>query len=104
MAVQTALNVAGVQDGYNTDQTAQAGKDALQINSVDGSGRPGTGGGPVIDHDAHSKAGMHLAGVQITMREKTGGTRRPLTGAPGAAPASRRDLLPTRRDGPITSS
>ncbi|MFD9543093.1 YwqJ-related putative deaminase [Streptomyces sp. NPDC060022] len=73
LAVQTALNVAGVQDGYNTDQTAQAGKDALQINSVGGSGGPGPGGGPVIDHDAHSKAGMHLTGVQITMREKTGG-------------------------------
>lgn len=73
LAVQTALNVAGVQDGYNADQTAQAGKEALQINSVGGSGGPGPGGGPVIDHDAHSKAGMHLAGVQITMREKTGG-------------------------------
>ncbi|MFE6036825.1 RHS repeat-associated core domain-containing protein [Streptomyces sp. NPDC056452] len=73
LAVQTALNVAGVQDGYNTGQTVQAGKDALQINSVGGSGGPGPGGGPVIDHDAHSKAGMHLAGVQITMREKTGG-------------------------------
>lgn len=73
LAVQTALNVAGVQDGYNTGQTAQAGKDALQINSVGGPGGPGPGGGPVIDHDAHSKAGMHLAGVQISMREKTGG-------------------------------
>ncbi|WP_424920718.1 hypothetical protein [Streptomyces sp. wa13] len=71
LAVQTALNVAGVQEGYDRGQTAQAGKDALQINSVGGSGGPG--GGPVIDHDAHSKAGMHLAGVQITMREKTGG-------------------------------
>ncbi|MER5680478.1 RHS repeat-associated core domain-containing protein [Streptomyces sp. NPDC002238] len=73
LAVQTALNVAGVQDGYDTRQTAQAGKDALQINSAGGPGGPGPGGGPVIDHDAHSKAGMHLAGVQITMREKTGG-------------------------------
>lgn len=73
LAVQTALNVAGVQHGYHTDQTAQAGKDALQINSVGGSGGPGPGSGPVIDHDAHAKAGMHLAGVQITMREKTGG-------------------------------
>ncbi|MFF6937651.1 YwqJ-related putative deaminase [Streptomyces sp. NPDC008312] len=73
LAVQTALNVAGVQDGYNTDQTVQAGKEALQINSAGGPGGPGPEGGPVIDHDAHSKAGMHLAGVQITMREKTGG-------------------------------
>ncbi|KPC78362.1 DUF6531 domain-containing protein [Streptomyces sp. NRRL S-4] len=73
LAVQTALNVAGVQDGYNTGQAAQAGKDALQINSAGGPGGPGPGGGPVIDHDAHNKAGMHLAGVQITMREKTGG-------------------------------
>ncbi|MFD6274673.1 RHS repeat-associated core domain-containing protein [Streptomyces sp. NPDC060209] len=79
LAVQTALNVAGVQDGYNPDQTARAGKDALQINSAGGSGGPGlgggpgSGGGPEIDHDAHSKAGMHLAGVQIIMREKAGG-------------------------------
>ncbi|MDQ0946064.1 RHS repeat-associated core domain-containing protein [Streptomyces sp. V1I1] len=73
LAIQTAMNVAGVQDGYNTDQTVQAGKDGLQLNSADGPGGQGPGAGPVIDHDAHGKAGMHLANVQISMRNKTGG-------------------------------
>ncbi|MFF4232882.1 DUF6531 domain-containing protein [Streptomyces sp. NPDC001820] len=73
LAIQTALNVTGVQDGYNTDQTVQAGKDGLQLNSAPGPGGSGPGGGPVIDHDAHGKAGMHLAGVQISMRDKAGG-------------------------------
>lgn len=72
LAIQTALNVAGVQDGYDTDQTVQAGKDGLQLNSAGGPGGPGPGGGPEIDHDAHGKAGMHLANVQISMRDKTG--------------------------------
>ncbi|MER5554685.1 DUF6531 domain-containing protein [Streptomyces sp. NPDC002793] len=73
LAVQTALNVAGVQDGYNRDQTVQAGKDGLQLNSVGGAGGPGPFGNLDIDHDAHSKAGTRLAGVQINMRQKTGG-------------------------------
>ncbi|MGW8948816.1 DUF6531 domain-containing protein [Streptomyces sp. NPDC055709] len=74
LAIQTALNAAGVQDGYNTDQTVQAGKDGLQINSAGGpTGPGGGGGGPEIDHDAHGKAGMHLANVQISMNGKTKG-------------------------------
>jgi YD repeat-containing protein len=72
LAIQTALNVAGVQDGYNTDQTVQAGKDALQINSAGGPSGPGRGGGPEIDHDAHGNVGTHLASVQVTMRERAG--------------------------------
>ncbi|MFB8036099.1 DUF6531 domain-containing protein [Streptomyces sp. NPDC056004] len=72
LAIQTALNVTGVQDGYDTRQTAQAGKDGLQLNSAGGSG-PGPGAGIKVDHDAHDTAGMHLAGVQITMRDKTRG-------------------------------
>jgi RHS repeat-associated protein len=73
LAIQTALNVAGVQNGYNTDQTVQAGKDALQINSAGGPTGPAGGGrGPEIDHDAHGNAGTHLASVQITMRERAG--------------------------------
>ncbi|MGA5873955.1 RHS repeat-associated core domain-containing protein [Streptomyces cinereoruber] len=71
LAIQTALNAAGVQNGYDTDQTVQAGKDGLQLNSVGGASVPGPRGGPEIDHDAHSKAGMHLASVQIDMRDKT---------------------------------
>lgn len=70
LAMQTALNVTGVQDGYNTDQTKQAGTEGLQLNSA--GGPSGSGGGPEIDHDAHGKAGLHLASVQITMRDRTG--------------------------------
>ncbi|MFJ9207637.1 RHS repeat-associated core domain-containing protein [Streptomyces sp. NPDC102264] len=78
LAIQTALNVTGVQDGYHTGQTAQAGKDGLRLASADGAGTgpgggPGGGGGPRIDHDAHGQTGMHLAGVQVTMRDRTGG-------------------------------
>ncbi|MET7620646.1 RHS repeat-associated core domain-containing protein [Streptomyces sp. NPDC005408] len=73
LAVQTAMNVAGVQDGYDTDQTVKAGKEGLQLNSAPGPGGPGPGGGPVIDHDAHGNTGMHLANVQISMRNKAGG-------------------------------
>ncbi|MEV8389788.1 MULTISPECIES: YwqJ-related putative deaminase [unclassified Streptomyces] len=73
LAIQTALNVVGVQNGINTDQTVQAGKDGLQLNSAPGPGGPGPGGGPVIDHDAHGNTGLHLAGVQVSMRDKTGG-------------------------------
>ncbi|MGW6238845.1 DUF6531 domain-containing protein [Streptomyces sp. NPDC055094] len=73
LAIQTAMNAAGVQDGYNTDQTVRAGKDGLQINSAGGPSRPAAGGGPEIDHDAHGKAGMHLANVQISMNGRTKG-------------------------------
>jgi hypothetical protein len=72
LAIQTALNVAGVQDGYNTDQTKQAAKDGLQLNSAGGPTGPRSGGGPEIDHDAHGKAGMHLASVEVTMKSRAG--------------------------------
>lgn len=73
LAIQTALNVAGVQDGYDTEQTKQAGKDGLQLNSAGGPTGPGPGGrGPEIDHDAHGTAGMHLASVQVSMRDRAG--------------------------------
>lgn len=71
LAIQTALNATGVQDGYNTEQTAQAGRDGLQLNSVSG-GPSGPGDRAEIDHKAHKTAGLHLAGVQIAMRDKTG--------------------------------
>lgn len=71
LAIQTALNATGVQDGYNTEQTAQAGRDGLQLNSVSG-GPSGPGDRAEIDHKAHKAAGLHLAGVQIAMRDKTG--------------------------------
>ncbi|MBV7672115.1 RHS domain-containing protein [Streptomyces halstedii] len=72
LAIQTALNVAGVQDGYDSGQTAQAGKDGLQLNSAGGSAL-GPGTGMEIDHEAHGKARMHLAGVQVTMGDVTRG-------------------------------
>ncbi|WP_327678448.1 DUF6531 domain-containing protein [Streptomyces sp. NBC_00467] len=72
LAIQTAMNIAGVQDGYDKDQTVKAGKEGLQLNSAPGPGGPGPGGGPVIDHDAHGNVGMHLAGVQVSMNNKAG--------------------------------
>ncbi|GGQ01984.1 RHS repeat-associated core domain-containing protein [Streptomyces roseolilacinus] len=72
LAIQTALNMTGVQNGYNTGQTAQAGKEGLQLASAGGGGAGG-GGGPKIDHDAHGRAGTHLNSVQVAMRDKTGG-------------------------------
>lgn len=83
LAIQTALNVAGVQDGYNTDQTVQAGKDGLQLNSA--GGPTGPGGGPEIDHDAHGKTGLHLANVQVAMQGKTKGKLDKAKGAHGRA-------------------
>lgn len=75
LAIQTALNVAGVQDGVDIGQAVRAGNVGLQLNSAAGATGPGPhpGIGPVIDHDAHAHTGMLLAGVQISMREKTGG-------------------------------
>ncbi|MER6994866.1 RHS repeat-associated core domain-containing protein [Streptomyces sp. NPDC000410] len=73
LAIQVALNVVGVQDGYDAGQTVQAGKEGLQINSAGGPGGGGPGGGPVIDHDAHGTAGGKLSDVQIAMEGKTAG-------------------------------
>ncbi|MFJ8753103.1 hypothetical protein ACIREO_27765 [Streptomyces sp. NPDC102441] len=39
LAIQTALNVTGVQDGYDAGRTKQAGKDGLRINSAGGRAR-----------------------------------------------------------------
>ncbi len=71
LAIQTALNVTGVQGGYDAGQTAQAAKDGMQLASA-GSAGAGAGGGPKIDHTAHERAGLHLNGVQVSMRDKTG--------------------------------
>ncbi|WP_268256567.1 DUF6531 domain-containing protein [Streptomyces roseolus] len=68
LAIQTAMNAAGVQNGYDTGQTVQAGKDGLRLNSAAGASVPGPRGGPEIDHDAHRNTGTHLAGVQVTMQ------------------------------------
>ncbi|WP_203184076.1 RHS repeat domain-containing protein [Streptomyces pratensis] len=73
LAIQTALNVTGVQNGYDAGQTAQAGKDSLQLASAGGGAGGGSAGGPKIDHDAHARTGMHLNTVQIAMRDKTSG-------------------------------
>ncbi|MFF2779167.1 RHS repeat-associated core domain-containing protein [Streptomyces sp. NPDC058052] len=71
LVIQTAFNVAGVQNGYDAGQTAQAGKDGLRLNSAGPGGR-GPGGGPEIDHDAHGNAATRLASVQVTMRSRAG--------------------------------
>ncbi|WP_432111779.1 YwqJ-related putative deaminase [Streptomyces sp. YPW6] len=75
LAIQAALNVAGAQDGVDVDQAVRAGAGGLRLNSAAGATGPGPGpgAGPVIDYDAHARTGMSLAGVQISMREKTGG-------------------------------
>ncbi|MEU9858886.1 RHS repeat-associated core domain-containing protein [Streptomyces sp. NPDC047974] len=73
LAIQTAMNVAGVQNGYDAGQTAQACKEGLQLNSAGGASVPGPRSGPEIDHDAHRKAGTHLAGVQVNMRDVSRG-------------------------------
>jgi RHS repeat-associated protein len=73
LAIQTAMNVAGVQSGYDVDQTAQAGKDGLQLNSAGGASVPGPRNRQEIDHDAHRNAGTHLAGVQVNMRDVSRG-------------------------------
>ncbi|MFI6415366.1 RHS repeat-associated core domain-containing protein [Streptomyces sp. NPDC050585] len=73
LAIQTALNVVGVQDGYDSGQTAQAARDGMQLASAGAAGGgAGAGGGPKIDHAAHERAGTHLNGVQVAMRSKTG--------------------------------
>ncbi|WP_255311172.1 RHS repeat-associated core domain-containing protein [Streptomyces viridosporus] len=85
LAIQTALNVAGVQDGYNTGQTVQAGKDGLQLNSAGAPAGAGGGLGIDIDHDAHGKTGLNLANVQIAMQGKTKGKLSKARGAHGRA-------------------
>ncbi|MFC9652974.1 hypothetical protein [Streptomyces sp. NPDC056937] len=70
LAIQTALNVTGVQDGYRTDQTVKAGVEGLRLNSADGPTGPVPGGDLEIDHDAHGSTGMHLANVQVSMRAR----------------------------------
>ncbi|MFD7705464.1 RHS repeat-associated core domain-containing protein [Streptomyces caelestis] len=83
LAIQTTLNIAGVQDGYNTGQTMQAGKDGMQLNSA--GGPPGFGRGLDIDHDAHGRAGLNLSDVQIAMQGKTRGKLGKAKGAHGRA-------------------
>ncbi|URM89986.1 hypothetical protein LUW75_08310 [Streptomyces sp. MRC013] len=73
LAIQTALNAAGVQNGYDVGRTERAAQDGLRLDSADDPSGPGPGGGPRIDHDAHAKAGTHLASVQVTMKSRTGG-------------------------------
>lgn len=74
LAIQATLNLAGVQEGIDTDRAVRAGQEGLQLNSAAGSGGtgPGPGDGAVVDHSAHKTVGTHLAGVQVTMRNKTG--------------------------------
>ncbi|WP_065848027.1 RHS repeat domain-containing protein [Streptomyces mutomycini] len=68
LAIQTAMNVTGQQDGVDVPQAA---KDGLQLNSVAGGGGPGAGLG--IDHDAHSATGGKLASVQVSMLTRAAG-------------------------------
>ncbi|MFD5984032.1 YwqJ-related putative deaminase [Streptomyces cyaneofuscatus] len=72
LAIQATLNLAGVQEGIDTDRAVRAGQEGLQLNSAAGSAGPGPGDGAVVDHSAHKAVGTHLAGVQVTMRNKTG--------------------------------
>ncbi|MGW6599779.1 RHS repeat-associated core domain-containing protein [Streptomyces sp. NPDC055036] len=71
LAIQTAMNVTGQQDGINAGQAVQAGKDGLQLNSAGGG--TGPGGGLGIDHDAHGNTGGKLANVQVSMNTRAAG-------------------------------
>ncbi|MGW4029428.1 DUF6531 domain-containing protein [Streptomyces sp. NPDC004838] len=71
LAIQTAMNVTGQQDGINVDQAVQAGKDGLQLNTAGGGSGPG--GALGIDHDAHSNTGGKLANVQVSMNSRAAG-------------------------------
>ncbi|WP_329146853.1 DUF6531 domain-containing protein [Streptomyces niveus] len=68
LVIQTAMNVTGQQDGINVDQSVQAGKDSLQLNSAGGGTAPG--GSLGIDHDAHSGTGGKLVNVQVSMNTR----------------------------------
>ncbi|MFD6341838.1 DUF6531 domain-containing protein [Streptomyces sp. NPDC060131] len=71
LAIQTAMNVTGQQDGVNAGQAVRAGKDGLQLNSAGGGTGPGDGLG--IDHDAHGSTGGKLASVQVSMNTRAAG-------------------------------
>ncbi|KAF0648630.1 hypothetical protein K701_17725 [Streptomyces fradiae ATCC 10745 = DSM 40063] len=72
LAIQAALTATGAQDGYDVGRTRQAAEGGLHLNSAGVPAGPPLGTGPKIDHDAHGKAGMHLAAVQVTMRSRAG--------------------------------
>ncbi|MGW1281892.1 DUF6531 domain-containing protein, partial [Streptomyces tsukubensis] len=97
LVIQTTMNVTGQQDGIDVDQAMQAGKDGLQLNSADGPTAPGPGGGPVIDHDAHSNTGGKLANVQVSMQTRAAGKIGKAKGHHGRAKG--RDSLTAALDG-----
>ncbi|MEV6418424.1 DUF6531 domain-containing protein [Streptomyces sp. NPDC051662] len=71
LAIQTAMNVTGQQDGIDAGQAVRAGRDGLQLNSAGGG--TGPGGGLDIDHDAHGNTGGKLANVQVSMNTRAAG-------------------------------
>jgi RHS repeat-associated protein len=106
LAIQTAMNVTGLQDGYDTQQTVRAAKDGMQLNSAGGGGGSGFGGGGKlgIDYDAHGRAGLDLAGVQVNMKTKTGGSLGKAKGHHGRAKGkdSLTAVLDTTIEGVVT--
>ncbi|MFI2429090.1 RHS repeat-associated core domain-containing protein [Streptomyces sp. NPDC018955] len=74
LAIQTALNVTGVQDGYDAGRTVQTAKDGMQLNSTGRGAGPGGVKELGIDYGAHGRAGLDLADVQVNMRTRTGGS------------------------------
>ena len=109
LAIQTAMNVTGLQDGYDTGQTAQAAKDGMRLNSAGGGGGSGASGGGGggrlgIDYDAHGRAGLDLAGVQVNMKSRTGGSLGKAKGHHGRAKGkdSLTAVLDTTIDGVVT--
>ncbi|MGW1281968.1 RHS repeat-associated core domain-containing protein [Streptomyces tsukubensis] len=97
LVIQTTMNVTGQQDGIDVDRAMQAGKDGLQLNSAGGPTAPGPGGGPVIDHDAHSNTGGKLANVQVSMQTRAAGKIGKAKGHHGRAKG--RDSLTAALDG-----
>ncbi|WKX70646.1 hypothetical protein [Streptomyces sp. XD-27] len=90
LIVQVVEDELGIRDGVDLDQTAKAGKDGLQLASVDGGGglvlaSVGPGGAPVISPLTSTSTTRSLHGSTTTPRTCT---RRAATTSPSAATTS----------------
>ncbi|MFJ8231447.1 RHS repeat-associated core domain-containing protein [Streptomyces sp. NPDC094448] len=69
LVVQAGSAALGLQDGVSPEQTAQAGKDSLNLNSAGGGGRGGDRG--KVDHAEHERAGNDLNLVSVRVNGRT---------------------------------
>ncbi|AZK94255.1 MULTISPECIES: DUF6531 domain-containing protein [Streptomyces] len=70
LVVQAGSAALGLQEGVDLDQTAQAGKDSLNLNSAGGPGGRGGDRGKV-DHAEHERAGNDLNLVSVRVNGRT---------------------------------